>query len=576
MAIHGYVTHAAANRRKLGWLIASYIVAFELIAAVALTVLLLFWDSGNTILTNPLGYAIRYTIPVALAAALVFRLFYHGHIKHVTERLAIIALQPGFETDANVKRFLRIAEEQCLALGIRLPQFGIINAPEPNALAVGATRDRGMIAVTRGLLDTLDDEELAAVLAHEAAHIRNGDTKILAANHALMRTSVNMQVNNPLRLESHMQVVLILAMPFFLPILLAGGAVTMFAMQMSFQARRGISLTRDLIADAEAVRLTHFPEALASALQKISGRGAFAGSERFETLLFCGGASAKEKNHPSLTKRIETIRSLGQSMMDANRIRRDTRPRHLAPVFQPVRHEPQAPLRGKTSAPPPMPSLLQILVRPKCWVEWHNACVDYGEWKENDKRDALGLQAKMYIPLAAAITFLLIFHWPSNGDYVGVLQLFNPAALISMASPSAESIVMFPGASAEAVQKQAFITIPIMAFFIIASSIPGLRELVYPHVDWTKKKKKSVAELLTDAAQTWSTPSFQESANDAWAQPSFQEKVIERELAKFKAKAELHDHDNMPPPTNTARPIMQPEHATPAPMQRATFGRKIT
>jgi len=51
-----------------------------------------------------------------------------------------------------------------------------------------------LIAVTRGLLDTLDDDELAAVLAHEASHIRHGDTKLLAANHALMRTAVVLQM----------------------------------------------------------------------------------------------------------------------------------------------------------------------------------------------------------------------------------------------------------------------------------------------------------------------------------------------------------------------------------------------
>ena len=51
MAVHGFVTHAAANRRKLWWLVASYIAAFQIICAFALIVLLAIHDPGNTIIT---------------------------------------------------------------------------------------------------------------------------------------------------------------------------------------------------------------------------------------------------------------------------------------------------------------------------------------------------------------------------------------------------------------------------------------------------------------------------------------------------------------------------------------------
>jgi heat shock protein HtpX len=557
MAVHGYVTHAAANRRKLGWLIASYIVAFELIAAFALTVLLMFWDPANTILTNPLGYAIRYTIPVALVAALLFRLFYHGHLEHVNQRLSITALSLEREKDANARRFLRIAEEQCIALGIRLPQFGIIEAEEPNALTVGATRDTGLIAVTRGLLETLDDEELACVLAHEASHIRNGDTKVLAANHALMRTSVNIQVNNALRMENPIQVVLILAFPFFLPILLAGGAVTMLAMQMSFHARRGISLSRDFIADGDAVRLTHFPDALVSALKKIEGRGEFAGSELFESLLFCGGASAAEK----IKSRTEAIITFGQSIVDANRIRRDTRPAGARTLFRaaPV---PASKLSYKDmGAPPPMPSLLEILARPRCWVEWHNHCVDYGEWKEGEKRDMLGIKPQMYLPLAATMVFLIVFHWPLDGNFAGVMALFNPTSLLAMAAPGAETIAVFPGASPDARLKQGILSAIIMGAAFISVSIPGLRERIYPNVDWTKAKRKSASELLTIAAYNWTRPSRHEDA-------------VEQELAKFKLDSNIdlsrvqHFQTYHPPSSAPPEPPLQ------AQPQRPTFGRK--
>jgi hypothetical protein len=191
MAVHGYVTHAAYNRRLTVALAAAYVVAFEVIAVFCLTWFLLIWDHEHTVLSNPAGYALRYAAPVALITGLVFWWLYRGHADAVARSLDVRLVERAQEP-----RFVAIAEEQCTALGVRLPRFGIIEADEPNALTVGEGPNAGLIAVTRGLLATLDDDELAAVLAHEASHIRHGDTKVLAANHALMRTAVILQTHN--------------------------------------------------------------------------------------------------------------------------------------------------------------------------------------------------------------------------------------------------------------------------------------------------------------------------------------------------------------------------------------------
>jgi heat shock protein HtpX len=568
----GYLTHARENQRRVRWLFVSYVIAFQILAAFALTIFLLFLDPLNTILTNPLGYALRYCLPVALLAALMFRLFYHGHIDHVRRKLGIETAFSNL-TDPNGRRFLRIAEEQCLALGVRLPRFGIIDAAEPNALAIGATRDDGLIAVTRGLLEKLDDEELAAVIAHEVAHIRNGDTKLLAANHAMMRTAVNFQVNNPFRMENPVQLLLVLALPFFLPILLAGGAATMLAMQMSFQARRGISLARDLIADGDAVRVTLFPEALISALRKVSGQGDFAGSENFRALLFCGGTSAAEGMRATVQDRISAISTLGGAMMRPGRVRRDTRPHVALPKFGqrgavasvPVRREPLGP-------PPPAPSLAQMLAHPGTLTTWHNHCVDYWEWKESDKRNALGLTPKMFLPLAAVVTFMLIYLWPSDGNYRGAVQLFNPAALVDMASstrgtfnssdPSAANcaagsvngqcgaassggLAIFPGASEEARKKQGLLTMIIMMLMVFGTAIPGVRERLYPNVDWNGWKVKRPMTIFDVAAP------FFKSKGDGY------EERVEREFAKLRAahdRGELGQQFDSPASPQAAAP----------------------
>jgi heat shock protein HtpX len=491
MAVHGFVTHAAANRRKLWWLVASYVITFELICAFALIVLLALYDPKNTILTNPAGYAVRYVVPVGVVAFLLFRLFYHGHLRHVQRKLAVKLITPTLVANDQEKRFLRIADQICMTAGVRQPQFGVIDAPEPNALAVGASLIRGLIVVTTGLLRELDDEELATVIAHEAAHIVNGDTQIMAANHALMRTAINLQVNNPLRMESWQQLLLVVMLPFFLPLLLGGSAVTMLAMQMSFQARRGISLTRDLIADGEAIRITHFPDALISALRKVAGKGEFRGSENFRLSLFCGNADADDVTHPSIESRIRAVTSLSAAMLDDNRIRRDTRDMAELTSHQTPAKRFSNRAQADAAPPPPMPGLMEILVQPKIWVEWHEQCVDYWQWHERDKRDFMGMTAKSYLPLAATVTFLLIFHWPSNGDYVGAIGIFNPANLVAGFETAEGGLEFFKYASAEASQKQGYLTGIIAIFFIIASATPGLREYVYPHVDWEKQKRKS-------------------------------------------------------------------------------------
>lgn len=436
----GYLTHAARNRRLTGWLIAGYILACQAIGAFALTLFLLFFDEEHTILSNPLGYAVRYALPLGALTGLQFWFLYRGHAEALRRRLEV---RPVGRLEEP--RFVRIAEEQCLALGIRAPRFGLIEAAQPNAVTVGEGPARGLIAVTRGLLDQLDDEELAAVLAHEASHIRNGDTAVLAANHALMRTTVILQTHNPLRLEDWRQLILVLLLPPMLLIILASGAVTMASMKLARASRRGLKATRDHIADGEAVRVTHFPEALASAIAKVSGQGAFPGSDRFEAALFDGAADHDGGTHPSARERIEAITALGCGLMQPNRPRRDTRAERPAGsggfgrriLLKPALAAPAAALARSDDLPPlDKPSLeslgLFFTDRDKFW-RWQNACIDAQEWRADQQRNLLGVAPHLAIPLAMVVTFLLVLHWPTNGDFSRMRRMFSPMAMVDMA-----------------------------------------------------------------------------------------------------------------------------------------------
>lgn len=434
MAVHGYITHAAHNKRWTALLVLGYILAFEVIGAFALTMVLLNFDHEHTILTDPAGYAIRYALPIALLAGAMFWKIYSGHAKAVTHALGVQIV-----TREDEPRFVQIAEEQCTALGVRLPRFGIIEASEPNAVTVGEGPTRGLIAVTRGLLDQLDDDELAAILAHEASHIRHGDTRLLAANHAMMRTAVILQMNNPLRFEDWRQAVIVLLMPPMLLIMLAGSALTTFSMQLSRAARRGLKLSRDHVADGEAIRVTHFPEALLSAIAKIGGRGAFRGSHRVEGLLFDGPADHEGGSHPAIQDRLDAIGTLGRALMDPARRRHDSRG-PARPVFG--RRPPALPAvypldpSGRPLEQPRPPSrfpLLLYFTDRKLYREWHNACIAWAEWQLRQPRNLLGLTRGMVIPVAAACAGMFFIYWPKDGNLSRFAGMLNPAAMVDIA-----------------------------------------------------------------------------------------------------------------------------------------------
>ncbi|HMM91759.1 M48 family metalloprotease [Bradyrhizobium sp.] len=434
MAVHGYITHAAHNRRCTAWLVLAYIVSFEVIGAFVLTMPLLMWDHEHTILSNPIGYAVRYALPIAALTGFMFWWMYRGHARAVMETLGVRIV-----TRQDEPRFVAIAEEQCTALGVRLPRFGIIDTSEPNAVTVGEGPTAGLIAVTRGLLDRLDDDELAAVLAHEASHIRHGDTKLLAANHALMRTAVILRMNNPLRFEDWRQMIIPLAIPPMLLVLLAGGAATAMSMRLARAARRSLKLGRDYVADGEAIRVTHFPEALIGAINKIGGRGVFHGSARVEGLLFDGPADHDGGSHPSINDRLDAIATLGQELMNPARSRRDSR----GPAQPQFGRRPRAvalnyPLdaSGKPLEKPRPPAtniFWLYLTDRETFREWHNACIAWEEWQLNERRNLIGLAPRLIIPLIASCAVALYIYWPKDGNLKRLIGTFNPAEMVDIA-----------------------------------------------------------------------------------------------------------------------------------------------
>jgi heat shock protein HtpX len=115
------------------------------------------------------------TWPFAMAGAAIW--FVIAYLTHQT----LIGMATGARGVARTEapRIYNLLENLCISRGLAVPALQVIETPALNAYAAGLREGQYVIAVTRGLVDTLSDDELEAVLAHELTHIRNRDTQLM-------------------------------------------------------------------------------------------------------------------------------------------------------------------------------------------------------------------------------------------------------------------------------------------------------------------------------------------------------------------------------------------------------------
>lgn len=100
---------------------------------------------------------------------------------------ARVIAQPG---NASESWLLSTVERQARQAGIEMPEVAIYDAPDMNAFATGARRNAALIAVSTGLLRSMPQDEVEAVLAHEVSHVANGDMVTLALVQGVVNTFV--------------------------------------------------------------------------------------------------------------------------------------------------------------------------------------------------------------------------------------------------------------------------------------------------------------------------------------------------------------------------------------------------
>jgi heat shock protein HtpX len=158
-----------------------------------------------------------------------------------------------------------MTEQMAARAGMPMPALYIIETEQPNAFATGRNPQNAAVAVTRGLLRNMSREEVAGVVAHELAHIKNRDTLTMTIT-ATLAGAVSMLANFALffggNRDRPMGLVATLAMMILAP--MAAGMVQM-----------AISRVREYEADAEGAAICGNPGWLASALTRLgvlSGR----------------------------------------------------------------------------------------------------------------------------------------------------------------------------------------------------------------------------------------------------------------------------------------------------------------
>jgi len=168
-------------------------------------------------------------------------------------------------------RVYNLVENLCMANGMKMPKVNVIEDPALNAFASGMSDKTYTVTLTRGIIDRLNDDELEAVIAHELAHIRNRDVRLLVISIVFVgifamiaqigfRSMIfggSRRSNNDNKGAALLYVVVIL--------------IAIIGYFLSILMRFAISRKREYLADADAAEMTKNPLALASALRKISG-----------------------------------------------------------------------------------------------------------------------------------------------------------------------------------------------------------------------------------------------------------------------------------------------------------------
>jgi len=288
--------------------------------------------------------------------------------------LALAGARPIEKKDHPV--LYNVVEEMTIAAGLpRMPAVYIVDDPAPNAFATGRDPDKSAVAVTSGLLELLNRDELQGVVAHELGHIKNRDVLYVVMVGIMLGVIVMLadlgarmvffgggrsRTSSSSRGGQGQLVIMLVALVLLIlaPIL---ARVLYFA----------LSRRREYLADASSALFTRYPEGLARALEKLSGNTApLRRADRATAPMFIvnplavSGKGLRDltSTHPPISRRIKVLRAMsgGAGLGDYNEAFRRVTGRRVGVVpFSSLEQQQEVPVR----APSPMEALTTHLDR---------------------------------------------------------------------------------------------------------------------------------------------------------------------------------------------------------------------
>lgn len=213
-------------------------------------------------------------------------------------------------------RLYNLFENLCISRGLKTPPLYIVDTNALNAFASGIGESSYSVTVTRGLLERLDDAELEAVLAHELTHIMNRDVRLLIISVVFtgMLSFIAQMIWRNLQFMSYGRGDDREDRKGALPLMLLASVLLAVGYLLALLLRFALSRKREYLADAGSVELTKNPEALISALQKISGHADVPHVPPEVQQLFIENPPSifgLFDTHPPIAARIDVLRRLG-------------------------------------------------------------------------------------------------------------------------------------------------------------------------------------------------------------------------------------------------------------------------
>jgi heat shock protein HtpX len=242
--------------------------SFALIAGMGVLLLVLGYIVGLFFFGNYIG-------GLVIAAIVWFFMYLIAYFQGESILLSVSGAKKITRDDHP--RLYNIVEEMKIASGLeKMPDIYIVDDPAPNAFATGRSPDRASLAVTSGLLQRLNRDELQGVIGHEISHIKNRDVLLMSvagvilgtivilswyATRALFFTGMTGGRRDSKSSGGGGGQIIIMVVGIVLMILAP------IAAQLLYFA---VSRKREYLADASSALYTRYPEGLASALEKIS------------------------------------------------------------------------------------------------------------------------------------------------------------------------------------------------------------------------------------------------------------------------------------------------------------------